>query len=92
MLVPRLALVRVLREEVDCWLEQGRWVVLELAGLKALSPAGLELVHSWQERPVELRRMPVFIGSLIALFYGPQGLQAAPIQGLEPTLQPLPKA
>lgn len=85
-------LVRVLREEVECWLEQGRRVVLELEGLKALSPAGLALVHSWQGRPVELRRMPVFIGSLIELLHGPQGLQGAPIQGLETTLQALPEA
>ena len=85
------ALVRVLHEEVECWLEQGRWVVLELEGLKALSPAGLALVHSWQGRPVELRQMPVLIGSLIELLHGPQGLQAAPIQGLECTLKPLPE-
>ena len=85
------ALVRVLREEVDCWLEQGRWVVLELEGLRGLCPAGLALVHSWQDQPVELRRMPVFIGSLITLLYGPQGLLEAPIQGLESTLQPLPE-
>ncbi|MBI2505025.1 MAG: STAS domain-containing protein, partial [Candidatus Latescibacteria bacterium] len=58
--------------EVDCWLEQGRRVELELEGLKALNPAGLALVHSWQGRPVEFRRMPMLIASLIALLYGPQ--------------------
>lgn len=77
------ALVRVLREEVEGWLEQGRRVVLELEKLKALSPAGLALVHSWQERPVELRRMPVFIGSLIELLHGPQRLMA-PAGGGQP--------
>ena len=86
------ALVRVLREEVDCWLEQGRQVVLDLEGLKALSPEGLALVHSWQEKPVELRRMPRLIASLIELLYGPEGLLKAPIQGLEATLQALPEA
>ena len=85
------ALVRVLREEVDCWLEQGRRVVLDLAGLKALSPEGLALVHSWQGRPVELRRMPRLIASLVELLHGPQGLRGAPIQPLETTLQALPE-
>ena len=86
------ALVRVLREEVDCWLEQqGRRVVLDLERLRGLCPAGLALVHSWQGQPVELRQMPVLIGSLIELLHGPQGLQAAPIQGLECTLKPLPE-
>ena len=85
------ALVRVLREEVDCWLEQGRRVVLELEGLKGLSPAGLALIHSWQEKPVELRRMPRLIASLVELLHGRQGLQAAPIQGLEGPLNLLQK-
>ena len=85
------ALVRVLREEVECWLEQERRVVLELAGLKALSLEGLALVHSWQGRPVDLLRMPVFIGSLIELLYGPQGLQGTPIQDPENTLNLLQK-
>lgn len=77
------ALVQVLREEVEGWLEEGRRVVLELEGLKALSPTGLALVHRWQGRPVELRRMPVFIGSLIELLHGPQGLMA-PAGGGQP--------
>ena len=53
------------------WLEQGKRVVLDLEGLQALSVAGLALLHSWQGRPVELRRLPVLIGSLIALLHGP---------------------
>ena len=86
------ALVRVLREEVECWLEQGRRVVLDLERLRGLCPAGLELVHSWQEKPVELCRMPLLIGSLIELLYGPQGLQASLIQEPEDTLKLLQKA
>ena len=82
------ALVRVLRDEVEGWLEQGRRVVLKLEGLKALSPEGLALVHSWRGQPVELRQMPVFIGSLIELLHGPQGL----IQEPEDTLKLLQKA
>ena len=83
------ALVRVLREEVDGWLEQGRRVVLDLEKLKGLCPAGLALIHSWQEKPVELRRMPLLIASLIELLHGPQGLQVPPCRPLEPVLQPV---
>ena len=83
------ALVRVLREEVDCWLEQGRRVVLELEKLQGLCPAGLELIHSWQGKPVELRRMPRLIASLVELLHGRQGLQVPPCRPLEPALQPM---
>ena len=82
------ALVRVLREEVDGWLEQGRRVVLELEGLKGLCPAGLALVHSWQGRPVELRRLPRLIASLIELMEGRQGPPEQPGRALMPALQP----
>ena len=83
------ALVRVLWEEVEDWLEQGRRVVLELEGLKGLCPAGLALVHSWQERPVELRRVPRLIASLIELLHGPQPAQEQPLRDLEGTFQRL---
>ena len=83
------ALVQVLREEVDGWLEQGKQVVLELEGLKALSVAGLALVHSWQGRPVELRRLPRLIASLIELLHGPQPAQEQPLRDLEGTFQRL---
>ncbi|MBI2503652.1 MAG: STAS domain-containing protein [Candidatus Latescibacteria bacterium] len=86
------ALVRVLREEVECWLEQGRRVVLDLEQLKAISPEGLALIHRWQGKPVELRRMPMLIASLVELLHGRQGLQVPPIRGLETTLQALPEA
>ena len=72
-------------------MERNQWPFSPKYALKALSPAGLALVHSWQGRPVELRQMPVLIGSLIELLHGPQGLQAAPIQGLEGTLNLLQK-
>lgn len=81
------ALVRVLREEVDCWLEQGRRVVLDLEKLRGLCPAGLALIHSWHGKPVELRRMPMLIASLVELLHGRQGLQAPPCRPLEPALQ-----
>ena len=77
------ALVRVLREEVDTWLEQGRRVVLDLEQLRGLSPAGLALVHSWQGRPVELRRLPRLIASLVELLGGRQGLRV-PVGGGQP--------
>lgn len=85
------ALVRVLREEVDCWLEQGRRVVLDLEKLKGLCPAGLALIHSWQGKPVEPRRLPRLIGSLIEVLEDRQGLPAAPLQHPEGTLQLLQK-
>jgi ABC-type transporter Mla MlaB component len=91
------ALVEVLGEEVDSWLEQGRRVVLELEGLKGLCPAGLALLHSWQGRPclptgrpVELRRLPRLIASLVEVLHGCQGPSAPPCRPLAPALQPLP--
>ena len=83
------ALVRVLREEVDGWLEQGKRVVLELEGLKGLCPAGLTLVHSWQGKPVELRRAPLLIASLIELLHGRQGPPERPYLPREQALQPV---
>jgi len=83
------ALVRVLREEVEGWLEQGRRVVLELAGLKGLSVGGLELVRSWRERPVELRRLPRLIASLVEVLAGRQGPPERSCRPLEPALQPV---
>lgn len=58
--------VRVLEEEVEHWLGQGKRVVLALERLKALNVEGIRLVHGWQGKGVVLRQMPEYIGSLIA--------------------------
>ncbi len=79
----------VLRVEVDCWLEQGRRVVLDLEKLRGLCPAGLALIHSWHGKPVELRRMPRLIASLVELLHGRQGLRVPPCRPPEPALQPV---